>query len=304
MLLGSGLLTTSDAVTKWLTQDFPVSQVWCLRTVFVLVPIALLAPRYGGYRALLPNRIGPQLLRAILFLVTTLLIVTGLSLLPLAQMVAIVFSSPIFIAALAPIILRERVSPSRWLTIALGFIGVLVILRPDPTTIGISALIAVAASLSSAVRDLVTRQISRTESSLSTLFCSSLLVIIVALAAAPWLGWVTVPPLGWLLLLINGVLNGTSHFLIIEALRLGEASVVSPYRYSALIWGVILGVVIWGDMPDLWIIGGALLIAASGLYLLRNESTLNCYRVSARRILAQSSTADSCPGVSCTVNWV
>ena len=95
MLLGSGLLTTSDAVTKWLTQDFPVSQVWCLRTVFVLVPIALLAPRYGGYRALLPNRIGPQLLRAILFLVTTLLIVTGLSLLPLAQMVAIVFSSPI-----------------------------------------------------------------------------------------------------------------------------------------------------------------------------------------------------------------
>jgi len=186
-------------------------------------------------------------------------------------MVAIVFSSPIFIAALAPIILRERVSPSRWLTIALGFIGVLVILRPDPTTIGISALIAVAASLSSAVRDLVTRQISRTESSLSILFCSSLLVILVALAAAPWLGWVTVPPLGWLLLLINGVLNGTSHFLIIEALRLGEASVVSPYRYSALIWGVILGVVIWGDMPDLWIIGGALLIAASGLYLLRNE---------------------------------
>ena len=167
MLLGSGLLTTSDAVTKWLTQDFPVSQVWCLRTVFVLVPIALLAPRYGGYRALLPNRIGPQFLRAILFLVTTLLIVTGLSLLPLAQMVAIVFSSPIFVAALAPIILRERVSTRRWLAIGLGFIGVLIILRPDPTTIGISALIAVAASLSSAIRDLVTRQISRTESSLS-----------------------------------------------------------------------------------------------------------------------------------------
>ena len=271
MLLGSGLLTTSDAVTKWLTQDFPVSQVWCLRTVFVLVPIAVLAPRYGGFRSLLPNRIGPQFLRAILFLVTTLLIVTGLSLLPLAQMVAIVFSSPIFIAALAPIILRERVSTGRWLTIGLGFIGVLIILRPDPTTIGISALIAVAASLSSAVRDLVTRQISSTESSLSILFCSSLLVIIVALSAAPWLGWITVPPLGWLLLLINGVLNGVSHFLIIEALRVGEASVVSPYKYSALIWGAILGVVIWGDVPDLWIIGGAIVIAASGLYLLREE---------------------------------
>ena len=96
-------------------------------------------------------------------------------------------------------------------------------------------------------------------------------MILVALAAAPWLGWITIPPLGWFLLLINGVLNGTSHFLIIEALRLGEASVVSPYKYSALIWGAILGAVIWGDMPDLWTIGGASLIAASGLYLLRNE---------------------------------
>jgi drug/metabolite transporter (DMT)-like permease len=271
MLVGSGLLTTNDAMTKWLTQDFPVSQVWCLRTVFVLVPIVLLAPRYGGYRALLPNRIGPQVLRAALFLVTTLLIVTGLSLLPLAQMVAIVFSSPIFIAALAPIILREQVSTGRWLAIGVGFIGVLVILRPDPTTIGISALIAVTASLSSAIRDLVTRQISRTESSLSILFCSTLLVIVIALAAAPWLDWIAVPPLGWVLLLTNGILNGTSHFLIIEALRLAEASVVSPYKYSALIWGAMLGFVIWGDMPNLWVIGGGMLIVASGLYLLREE---------------------------------
>mgnify|MGYP006970149884 FL=1 len=78
-------------------------------------------------------------------------------------------------------------------------------------------------------------------------------------------------PFGLVLLLINGILNGTSHFLIIEALRLGEASVVSPYKYSALIWGAMLGFVIWGDMPNLWVIGGGMLIVASGLYLLREE---------------------------------
>ena len=189
MVLGSALLTVNDALTKWLTQDYPVSQVWCLRTLFVLLPIALLAPRYGGYRALLPNRIKPQLLRAVFFFSTTLLIVWGLSLLPLAQMVAIVFSSPIFIAALAPILLRERVSRTRWLAIGIGFVGVIVILRPDPTTIGIASLIAIAASLSSAVRDLVTRKISSSESSLSILFCSSVFVIVIALAASPWLGW-------------------------------------------------------------------------------------------------------------------
>ena len=99
MVLGSMLLTTNDAITKWLTQEYPVSQVWCLRTVFVLVLITLLAPRYGGYRALMPNQIPAQLLRAVLFFSTTLLIVTGLSLLPLAQMVAIVFGSPFFVAA-------------------------------------------------------------------------------------------------------------------------------------------------------------------------------------------------------------
>ena len=186
-------------------------------------------------------------------------------------MVAIVFSSPIFIAALAPMFLQERVSTIRWLTIGIGFIGVLVILRPDPATIGISALIAVAASLSSALRDIVTRKISHTESSLSILFCSSMLVIVIALAGAPWLGWKEVTPTGWALLLINGILNGAAHFLIIEALRLGEASAIAPYKYTALIWGALFGFLIWGDFPDMWMISGAVLIVISGLYLLSQE---------------------------------
>ena len=271
MILGSALLTASDAVTKWLTQEYPVPQVWCLRTLFVLVPIALLAPRYGGYRTLLPKRVGRQMLRAVLFLSTTLLITIGLSLLPLAQMVSISFSSPLFVAALAPLLLGERVSTSRWLTITIGFLGVLVIVRPDPTTMGIASLIAIAAAFSSALRDIVTRRISTTESSLSILFCSSVFVIVIALAAAPWLGWIKVQTIGWALLLINGILNGGAHFLIIEALRLGEASAVAPYKYTGLIWGVLLGLVVWGDVPSPWVIGGAILIAISGLSLLRNE---------------------------------
>ncbi len=271
MVLGSALLTTNDAVTKWLTQEYPVSQVWCLRTVFVLVLIILFAPRYGGYGVLLPNRIPAQLLRAVLFFSTTLLTVTGLSLLPLAQMVAIVFGSPIFVAALAPIFLRERVNRVRWLVIGIGFVGVIFILRPDPATIGIASLIALAAAMSNALRDLVTRQISSTEGSISILFCSSLFLVVIALPAAPWLGWVAVQPAGWVLLLVNGSLNGAAHFLIIEALRLGEASVVTSYRYSALLWGAILGFVIWGDVPDLWVIGGGVLIVGSGLYLLYQE---------------------------------
>ena len=271
MLLGSGLLTTSDAVTKWLTQDFPVSQVWCLRTVFVLVPIVapctalwwLSCSVTESHRAsssaccLVPCNHSPYCYRFVPFAARS----DGCDR----------FFKPNIYRGTCANHPQGTSQYRRWLAIGIGFIGVLVILRPDPTTIGISALIAVTASLSSAVRDLVTRQISRTESSLSILFCSTLLVIVIALAAAPWLGWIAVPPLGWVLLLINGILNGTSHFLIIEALRLGEASVVSPYKYSALIWGAMLGFVIWGDMPNLWVIGGGMLIVASGLYLLREE---------------------------------
>ena len=78
-------------------------------------------------------------------------------------------------------------------------------------------------------------------------------------------------PAGWALLFVNGVLNGAAHFLIIEALRFGEASVVTSYRYSALLWGAVLGFVIWGDVPDLWVVAGGVLIAGSGLYLLYQE---------------------------------
>ena len=270
MILGSAVLTANDAVTKWLTQDYPVSQVWCLRTLFVLLPIALLAPYYGGYRTLLPSRIAPQLLRAVFFFTTTLLLTIGLSLLPLAQMVSIVFASPVFVAALAPLLLGERVSTRRWLTIIIGFLGVLIIVQPNPATMSIASVIAIAAAFSSALRDIVTRRISTTESSLSILFCSSVFVIIIAFPAAPWLGWIAVQPIGWALLLINGILNGGAHFLIIEALRLGEASVVAPYKYTALIWGVLLGLIVWGDVPSPWVISGAVLIAISGLSLARN----------------------------------
>ena len=80
-----------------------------------------------------------------------------------------------------------------------------------------------------------------------------------------------VTPVGWALLLVNGILNGAAHFLIIEALRLGEASMIAPYKYSALIWGILFGIVIWGDIPNLWMILGAAIIVISGLYLLSQE---------------------------------
>ena len=270
MVASAALLALNDGVTKWLTESYPVTQVWCLRTVFVLIPILMFTAYRGAWRELRVFSWGSQALRATLFVSTTLLIVLSLDALPLPDVMAIVLASPLFVALLSPHILGERVSGERWAIVALGFLGVLLIVRPAGTFHWV-ALLPVAASLSSALRDMVTRRISRTETSLAILFYSSLAVTVVGLVSAPLFEWRAVSMTDWGLLALNGALNGGAHYLMIVSLRLGEAATVVPFKYSGLVWGLLLGFLVWHHVPDTWMLVGAGLVAASGLYLLRLE---------------------------------
>ncbi len=285
MVVSAALLALNDTVTKWLTQSYPATQVWCLRTVFVLIPILAVAAYRGAWRELRAVNWGGQALRAALFVSTTLLIVLSLEALPLPDVLAIVLASPLFVAALSMRILGEPVSAERWAMVAVGFAGVVLIVGPTGTFQWI-ALVPVAASLSSALRDMITRRIGRTETSLAILFYSSLAVIVVGLASAPLFEWRAVSATAWALLALNGALNGGAHFLMIEALRLGEAATVVPFKYSGLVWGLLLGFLVWRHVPNAWMLVGAALVAGSGLYLLRLE-----FRPAPRR-LGQSSGAD------------
>lgn len=271
MVLSAALLALNDTVTKWLTQDYPATQVWCLRTLFVLFPLLAVAAHRGALRELRMVSWRGQAVRAALFCSTTLLIVLSLQSLPLPDVMAIVLASPIFVAALSMPILGERVGAARWAVVLVGFAGVLLIVRPEGAFHWV-ALLPVAASLSSAVRDMVTRRISRTETSIAILFYSSLAVIVVGLAIAPLFDWRAVTATAWGLLVLNGLLNGGAHFLLIEALRLGEASVIVPFKYSGLVWGLLFGFLVWRHVPDAWMLAGAALVAGSGLYLLRLEA--------------------------------
>ncbi len=270
MIISAALLALNDTVTKWLTESYPATQVWCLRTVFVLIPILAVAAHRGRWRELRVVSWRGQAVRAALFVSTTLLIVLSLESLPLPDVMAIVLASPLFVAALSMRILGERVSAERWAIVAIGFVGVLLIVRPTGAFQWI-ALIPVAASLSSALRDMVTRRIGRTETSLAILFYSSLAVIVIGLVSAPLFEWRAVSTGAWALLALNGALNGGAHFLMIESLRLGEAATVVPFKYSGLVWGLLLGFLVWRHIPDAWMLVGAALVAASGLYLLRLE---------------------------------
>jgi drug/metabolite transporter (DMT)-like permease len=268
---GIALLTTNDAVSKHLALSFPVGQVICLRqaaTLLVIVPYVMLVTGWGALRV---GSWPGQLTRGVLFIAGATFMVWGLSVLPLATVVTIMFVAPTFIAAFSAPMLAERVSPARWIAIAVGFGGVLIVVRPGAATFEWVLLIPIAGALTNALRDLMTRRLARTETSISILFWSAVIVTAAAAATAPF-GWRPVSLAAALWFLALGFLNAGAHFLLIEAYRLAEAAVIGPVRYTSFIWATLIGYLVWHELPDAWVLFGAAVIVASGVYMLRVET--------------------------------
>jgi drug/metabolite transporter (DMT)-like permease len=270
MIAGVALLTANDAVSKYLAESHPVGQVICMRqaaTLLVIVPYVMAVTGWGALRvASWPG----QTTRGLLFVANAALIVLSLSLLPLATVITIMFASPLITAALSFPMLAERVSPRRWTAILAGFAGVLIVVRPGAAGFEWALMVPVAASVANSLRDVMTRRLSRTETSIAILFWSTLIVMAAGALTAPF-GWqpVAAPAAAWFVL--AGVFNASAHFLLIEALRLGEAAVITPMRYTSLIWATLIGYAVWRELPDAWVLAGSAVIIASGLYMIRIE---------------------------------
>jgi drug/metabolite transporter (DMT)-like permease len=270
MTAGVGLLTLSDAVSKYLMERDPIGQVICLRqaAAFVfLVPYALATGGRGALRAV--NYRG-QMLRALIFVTGVVLVLLSLHRLPLAFVTVALFSSPLFVALLSAPILRERVGMHQWIAIAAGFVGIYLVVQPPGGAFAWIVLLPVLCAAVNATRDVVTRLLSRTESSLSMLFWSGVLTLLAGLTTLPF-GWHAVGLDGALWYLAAGLTNAGAHFLVIEAFRLGNAAVVAPFRYSGLLWAMLLGFVVWGDVPTPTMLSGAAIVVAAGIYMLRKR---------------------------------
>ena len=270
MMLAALLLTFNDALSKYLTQTYSVGQVIALRqlcAMAVIVPYIHFVTGWGAVRV--NNRIGMSA-RALCFIATTGFIVLSFSLLPLALVTAIAFASPIFVVAFSHLVLREQVGIRRWLAVVAGFIGVLVIVRPAGAGFELVLILPVAAALAAGLRDTVTKHLQSSDTSIAILFWSSLAVIAAAFLTAPF-GWQWVTPAAALWLLLNGALNAAAHFLMIDALRLGDASLVAPFRFTGLLWATILGLVFWGQFPDAWTFVGAGILIAAGIYIIERS---------------------------------
>jgi len=263
-------LTLNDAVSKYLTQSFPVGQVICLRQAATLLFIMPYVAFVTGFGALRVVSWSGQLTRGALFVGGSFFMVWGLATLPLATVITIMFVSPACIAALSAPLLVERVGLHRWVAIAGGFAGVVIVMRPGGASFEWALLIPVAGALVNAFRDTMTRRLARTETSVAILFWSAVIVTVANATTAPI--WEPVPAsaAGWFIFV--GLLNTGAHFLLIEGYRLAEAALVAPVRYTGLIWAVVLGYVVWGNLPDTWVLVGAAVIVASGVYMIRAES--------------------------------
>ena len=271
MLLSIFMFSFGDALGKFMVATYSVGQLLWLRACAALL---LLAPIIWKQRAEFTRLERPwlQLLRVTLSTLEVAAFFLATVYLPLADVITYYLASPIFVTALSGIVLGERVGWRRWTAILVGFCGVMIALRPSAQTISWPAMIALGGSLSFAFLMLITRSLRATPDIVlaSSQFAGTFLL---GALMSP-IGWVT-PTAGSLgLFATAGFISVGALLCVNRSLKLAPASVVVPYQYSMIVWAVIFGFVVWGDVPSLSTIVGAVIIIGAGFYIFLREQQL------------------------------
>jgi len=267
------LFAANDTVVKYLSQHYPVLQIVWARYAFHMLFMLPVLVQLGPRRLLSTGRPGLQVLRAFLLLASTLLFFTALRFIPLAQASSIGFVGPLLVTAMSALLLKERVGPRRWTAVVVGFIGVLVIIRPGFGMAHWAASLPLFMALCFAVYQIVTRILTRTEDASTTLFWTGGIAALAMSAIVPF-AWTQPDAAGWALLACVGLLGALSHWLMIKAYERAPASILAPYNYTNLFWTIPIGYVVFGDVPDAWMLSGAAIVIACGLYVWWRERQL------------------------------
>jgi drug/metabolite transporter (DMT)-like permease len=244
--------------------------VWLRFLVHAVLSAALLAPRLarGALRSRRPKL---QMLRALFLPVMTGLNFWALQYLQLAETGSIQFSVPIIIALIAAPMLGERMDRARWAAIAVGFVGVLIIVRPGTQGFHPALILSLITAFLYALFNLLTRQLAAHDSPETSQLYSSVgaTLVLLPFALAAW--QTPASTLQWGLLVLIGTAGGLGHYLLALAHRYAPASVLAPFLYQQIIWMMLLGYLVFGDVPDRAVIIGAAIVIASGGYLLYRE---------------------------------
>ena len=271
MLLAVAAFSLMDASMKVLAPHYPPMQIAALRGITSLPLVLAWTFLDGGPAQLLRIRWPLHLLRGVLSVVMLVAFVYALQLLPLAETYSLFFVAPLLITALAVPILGEKVGWRRWTAIVIGLCGTVIVLRPTGRGMfslgGLAVLVSAACYALSAI---TVRVLGRTDSTQSMVVWMLAMLSVFALALA-WPQWVPLDAAHWKPLAVLGLTGAVGQYGITEAFRRAPASVIAPLEYTALVWGLALDWLVWGTLPDAWMLAGAAIIVVCGLYLLRRE---------------------------------
>jgi drug/metabolite transporter (DMT)-like permease len=290
LVAGVFIFSAQDVIVKWISGSYPVHEIVLIRSISGIVPLLFLAHYLGELRTLRTRRLLPHVIRSFIMFSAYTCFYLSLAALPLAETVTLFFSSPLFITILSSIMLDEKIEPRCWIAVIAGFLGVALMLKPDVSNINSAALLAVMSAFCYALGSVITRKLGKTESGISMAFYPTVsYIFFVAFTVAllsriapgdtshPSVGflfhvWSIPTPKDLLWMLLLGLMAAVGFFCLSQAYRLAQPAVIAPLEYIAVPMSVVWGYIVWSEIPGTQSIFAAILIVASGLYILGRES--------------------------------
>lgn len=271
MLLGVSGGLGLDMCAKALLVDYSLEQFVFLRSLIGVSIFLLIARQFGGFSSLVTRRWRWHLLRTLLSTCTMFAFFYGLARMPLVDALTLGFTAPLMVTALSVPFLGEHVGWRRWAAVVAGFIGVLIILRPGATEVSFASVAVLFAAFTYACMAITSRKLAATESSyaLSVYVIAGPMIVSASLLGGG--AWQTPDAPGWLLFALAGASSVITWTGIIGAYRRASPALLAPFEYTALIGGAIAGYLIWSEVPDRWVLVGAAVIIASGLFVVYRE---------------------------------
>ena len=273
MLFGDFMFALNDALGKWLVVTFSVGQILFIRSIGAFFVLGPMIARNGPAKLFSRERPVFQFLRALITAIETSLFYAAVIYLPLADVMSFYMAGPIYVAVLSHFFLREHVGWRRWSAILIGFVGVLIILKPGAAGFGIGSLIALAGSLAFAILIVMTRVLRGvSDTSLVTWQTIASLIVGGAMAAGSW-----TPASGFdvAAMLLLGVVSCVAHLLITRALKLAPASTLAPLHYTLLLWAVVFGFAFFNDVPGPRVLIGSAIVVIAGLFIFHRQKVVD-----------------------------
>lgn len=278
------VFTGMVAMVKLLDGAYPVGEVIFARSFFGMLPVLLVIAWQGRVSdAFVTRRPWGHISRALVGGTAMSLWFAALALLPLPDATAIGFSAPLMTVALAAVILREKVRAYRWSAVAVGFLGILIILSPHlsgaaPTEeASLGAMLAFASAIFMALAMITVRRLTSTERTSTIVVWFAGVTSVFALMSAPF-GWVMPDATDAVMLVAIGLSGGVGQILLTQSYRYADASTIAPFEYTTMLWTVLVGWIVFAEIPTLEVIGGAAIVIGAGVFVIFRERQLGLDR--------------------------